>query len=121
MDSKKQSQENISRKRKIQEFIIDETLVRVGWFPICPAQDRRRIKKQVDSRTEHIHGKKHAVAEVYGRLGQGHGRHPVSTDGGTIAFLIVQYMVTNILISKSAKYHKIYLKIIRAQKRALFT
>ena len=63
-----------SRKMKIQEILIDETLVRVktsSWFPICLALIRRRTERQADSCTRHIHGKKHACrGEVCRRLGQ---------------------------------------------------
>ena len=43
-----------------------------------------RTKKQADSRTNHIKGKKHVCrGEVVAGLVRIHGKHPVCTDGET--------------------------------------
>ena len=73
-----------SRKRKVDGFVVDETLVKVGseliwlWVAIEPAN------KEILSISISKERNMFVVAEhfIY-RLLEKHGEHPVSTDGGT--------------------------------------
>ena len=72
-----------SRKRKVDGFVVDETLLKVGselvwlWVAIEPAN--KEILSISISKERNMF-----VAERFlYRLSEKHGEHPVSTDGGT--------------------------------------
>jgi putative transposase len=72
-----------SSKRKIQEFVIDETLVRVGsqyaWLWVAVEPKNKQILALTISMERNM-----LVAERFiAGLVKAHGKHPVSTDGGT--------------------------------------
>jgi putative transposase len=71
------------RKDKITEFIVDETLVKVGckyaWLWIAIEPENREILAQRISKERNM-----LIAERFiSNLVRIHGKHPVSTDGGT--------------------------------------
>ena len=83
MDSKIHPVKILSKKRKIQEFVIDETLVRVGsryawlWVAIEP-KDKQILALTISMERNML------VAERFmAGLVKAHGKHHVSTDGGT--------------------------------------
>ena len=73
------------RKIKISEFIIDETQLKVGaeliwlwWVAIEPTKDKEILSISISKERNMF------VAERFlSTLVQAHGKHPVSTDGGT--------------------------------------
>ena len=72
-----------SSKKKIVEFIVDETLIKVGseyiWLWITVEPENRQILALTISKERNMF-----VAERYlSDLVEVHGKHPVSTDGGT--------------------------------------
>jgi putative transposase len=72
-----------SSKKKIIEFIVDETLIKVGseyiWLWITVEPENRQILALTISKERNMF-----VAERYlSDLVEVHGKHPVSTDGGT--------------------------------------
>ena len=73
-----------SKSKRISEFIIDETLIKVGseyiWLIGC-----NRARKQGNSRTINLKGEKHVCCceRFISKLVMTYGSHPVSTDGGT--------------------------------------
>jgi putative transposase len=71
-----------SSKKKIVEFIVDETLIKVGseyiWLWITVEPENRQILALTISKERNMF-----VAERYlSDLVEVHGKHPVSTDGG---------------------------------------
>ena len=72
-----------SRKRKIQEFVIDETLVGLvteyAWLWVAIEPKNKQILALTISMERNM-----LVAERFiAGLVKAHGKHPVSTDGGT--------------------------------------
>jgi putative transposase len=72
-----------SRRKRVSEFIVDETLIKVGseyvWLWVAIEPKDRRILSLTISKERNMF-----VAERFlsGLVGV-HGKHPVSTDGGT--------------------------------------
>ena len=80
---KNNPKKTFSRKRKIQEFVIDETPVRVGsqyaWLWVAVEPKNKQILALTISMERNM-----LVAERFiAGLVKAHGKHPVSTDGGT--------------------------------------
>ena len=75
---------NISSKsKKISEYIVDETLLKVGseyvWLWVAIEPENRNILTLSISKERNI-----LIAERFiSDLAKVHGKHPVSTDGGT--------------------------------------
>jgi putative transposase len=72
-----------SRKRKVEEFIVDETLLKIGselvWLWVAIEAASKEILSISLSKERNMF-----VAERFlYRLLEKHGEHPVSTDGGT--------------------------------------
>ena len=72
-----------SKRKRISEFIIDETLVKVGpeyiWLWVTIEPENRQILALTVSKERNMF-----VAERFmSDLVKGFGKHPVSTDGGT--------------------------------------
>lgn len=72
-----------SRKRKISEYIIDETLIKVGseyiWLWVAIEPKNKQILALNISKERNM-----LIAERFiSGLVKIHGKHPVSTDGGT--------------------------------------
>ncbi|HET6591100.1 MAG TPA: DDE-type integrase/transposase/recombinase [Candidatus Nitrosocosmicus sp.] len=72
-----------SKRKKISEFIVDETLLKVGseyvWLWVAIEPETRQILSLSISKERNMF-----VAERYlSGLVKIHGKHPVSTDGGT--------------------------------------
>ena len=72
-----------SKRRKTREFILDETLVKIGsgfiwlWVAIEP-KDREILSMRISRERNML------LAERFlSNLLEEHGQHPVSTDGGT--------------------------------------
>jgi putative transposase len=80
---KYQPQRLTSNTKKIDEYIIDETLIKVGseliWFWIAIESENRQILAVSVSKERNMF-----VAERFlSNLVKDYGNHPVSTDGGT--------------------------------------
>jgi putative transposase len=72
-----------SKRKKIEEYIVDETLVKVGselvWLWVAIEPENRQILALSISNERNM-----LIAERFlSGLIQIHGKHPVSTDGGT--------------------------------------
>jgi putative transposase len=73
----------LSKTKKIDEYIVDETLIKVGseliWFWIAIEPENRQILAVSISKERNMF-----VAERFlSNLVKDYGNHPVSTDGGT--------------------------------------
>jgi putative transposase len=73
----------LSKRKRISEFIVDETLVKVGsdhnWLWIVIEPKNKKIPALSISKERNM-----LVAEWFlSRVVKIHGRHPLSTDGGT--------------------------------------
>ena len=72
-----------SRKIRITEFIIDETIIKVGseyiWLWIAIEDDNREILQISISKKRNMFVAEHFILNLVKRYGE----HPVSTDGGT--------------------------------------
>jgi putative transposase len=73
----------VERKKKIEEFIIDETLIKIGseliWLWVAIGLESKEILGIRISKERNI-----LLAEQFiSSLVKIHGQHPVSTDGGT--------------------------------------
>jgi putative transposase len=76
-------QKLLSKRKKIDEYIVDETLIKVGseyiWLWIAIEPENRRILALSISKERNMF-----VAERFlSGLVKDYGNHPVSTDGGT--------------------------------------
>ena len=84
LDSKVQASKAKSTRRKVLEYIVDETMLKVGsefvWLWVATEPDR----KQANSRTVYLSKERNMfVAERFiSDLVKIHGIHPVSTDDG---------------------------------------
>ena len=72
-----------SKRKKISEFIVDETLIKVGseyiWLWVATEPKNREILALSISKERNMF-----VAEkLYSSIVKDYGKHPVSTDGGT--------------------------------------
>jgi len=81
-----------SKRKRISEFIIDETLVKVGpeyiWLWVTIEPEDRQILALTVSKERNMF-----VAERFmSDLVKGFGKHPVSTDGGTWYPMACQFL-----------------------------
>jgi len=81
-----------SKRKRISEFIIDETLVKVGpeyiWLWVTIEPENRQILALTVSKERNMF-----VAERFmSDLVKGFGKHPVSTDGGTWYPMACQFL-----------------------------
>ena len=81
-----------SKKKRISEFIIDKTLVKVGpeyiWLWVTIEPENRQILALTVSKERNMF-----VAERFmSDLVKGFGKHPVSTDGGTWYPMACQFL-----------------------------
>ena len=71
------------RRRKISEYVVDETLIKVGsqyiWIWVAIEPENREILALNISKERNMLMAERFIADLV-RI---HGRHPVSTDGGT--------------------------------------
>jgi len=72
-----------TRRKKISEYIVDETMLKVGsefvWLWVAIEPEMGQIHAQTISQERNMF-----VAERFiGGLVKRHGQHPISTDGGT--------------------------------------
>jgi putative transposase len=78
-----QTEELLSKRKKIDEYIVDETLIKVGseliWLWVAIEPQNRQILAVSISKEKNMF-----VAERFlSNLVKEYGKHPVSTDGGT--------------------------------------
>ncbi len=94
-----------SKRKRIAEYIIDETLIKVGSQYIWLWIGSHRTKKQTNSRTSLANKSKERNMLIAERFISGlvriHGKHPVSTDRGTwypqaCRFLNLSYIISTI-------------------------
>jgi putative transposase len=76
-------QKLLSKSKRISEFIVDETLIKVGseliWLWVAIESENRQILAVNVSKERNM-----LIAERFiTRIVKIHGKHPVSTDGGT--------------------------------------
>jgi len=76
-------QKLLSKSKRISEFIVDETLIKVGselvWLWVAIELENRQILAVTVSKERNM-----LIAEKFiSRIVKIHGKHPVSTDGGT--------------------------------------
>jgi putative transposase len=81
-----------TRKNKISEYIVDETILKVGsefiWLWVAIEPENKQILAQNITKERNM-----LVAERFlAGLIKGHGRHPVSTDGGTWYPMACQFL-----------------------------
>ena len=73
----------ISKRKRISEFIIDETLLKVGfefiWLWVVIEPENRQILALSISKERNMFVAERFISVVI----KNHGKHPVSTDGGT--------------------------------------
>ena len=72
-----------SKRKKIEEYIVDETLIQVGselvWLWVATEPENRQILALSSSKERNM-----LIAERFlSGLVRVHGKHPISTDGGT--------------------------------------
>src|SRR5215212_2126699 len=75
----------LSKRKRISEYVIDETILKVGseyiWLWIAIEPENRQILALNISKERNM-----LIAEQFiSSLVQIHGKHPVSTDGGTLS------------------------------------
>jgi putative transposase len=72
-----------SKRKKIEEYIVDETLIKVGselvWLWVAIEPKNRQILALSISKERNIFVAERFISDVI----KNHGKHPVSTDGGT--------------------------------------
>ncbi len=72
-----------SKRKRISEFIIDETLLKVGfefiWLWVVIEPENRQILALSISKERNMFVAERFISDVI----KNHGKHPVSTDGGT--------------------------------------
>ncbi len=78
-----QPEELLSKRKKIDEYIVDETLIKVGselvWLWVAIESENRQILALSISKERNM-----LIAERFlSGVVKIHGKHPVSTDGGT--------------------------------------
>jgi putative transposase len=78
-----QPEELLSKRKKIDEYIVDETLIKVGselvWLWVAIESENRQILELSISKERNM-----LIAERFlSGVVKIHGKHPVSTDGGT--------------------------------------
>lgn len=83
---------SLPKRNKISEYIVDETLVKVGseyiWLWVAIDPENRQILAQNITKERNI-----LVAEQFmSDLIKAHGNHPVSTDGGTWYPMACQFL-----------------------------
>lgn len=76
-------QKLLSKSKRISEFIVDETLIKVGselvWLWVAIEPENRQILAVTVSKERNM-----LIAEKFiSKIVKIHGKHPVSTDGGT--------------------------------------
>ena len=73
----------LSKRKRISEFIIDETLLKVGfefiWLWVAIEPENRQILALSISKERNMFVAERFISDVI----KNHGKHPVSTDGGT--------------------------------------
>ena len=73
----------LSKRKRISEFIIDETLLKVGfefiWLWVVIEPENRQILALSISKERNMFVAERFISDVI----KNHGKHPVSTDGGT--------------------------------------
>lgn len=73
----------LSKRKRISEFIIDETLLKVGfefiWLWVAIEPENRQILALSISKERNMFVAERFISVVI----KNHGKHPVSTDGGT--------------------------------------
>jgi putative transposase len=85
LDTKIQTKENISskKKKKIDEYIIDETAIKIGveliWFWVVIEPKDKEILSFDISKERNMF----VVERFLSHIIKEYGEHPVSTDGGT--------------------------------------
>jgi putative transposase len=85
LDTKIQTRENIStkKKKKIDEYIIDETAIKIGveliWFWVVIEPKDKEILSFDISKERNMF----VVERFLSHIIKEYGEHPVSTDGGT--------------------------------------
>jgi putative transposase len=72
-----------SKRKKIEEYIVDETLIKVGselvWLWVAIEPKNRQILALSISKERNMFVAERFISDVI----KNHGKHPVSTDGGT--------------------------------------
>jgi putative transposase len=72
-----------SKRKKIEEYIVDETLIKVGselvWLWVAIESKNRQILALSISKERNMFVAERFISDVI----KNHGKHPVSTDGGT--------------------------------------
>lgn len=80
---KYQPEELLSKRKKIDEYIIDETLIKVGseyiWLWVAIEPENREILALTISKERNMFVAERFLADII----KIHGRYPVSTDGGS--------------------------------------
>ena len=83
MDSKIQSSKDFNKKKKISRYVIDETLIKVGsefiWLWVAIDTKTKAILRTKISKERNMFVAERFVADLI----KIHGKHPVSSDGGT--------------------------------------
>ena len=81
-----------SNKMKIKEFVIDETLIKVGsgfiWLWVAIESETKNILEISISKERNMFVAEHFLSDVVNEYGQ----HPVSTDGGTWYLKACQFL-----------------------------
>jgi putative transposase len=77
------SSENIIKKKRIAKCIVDETLIKVGseltWHRVAIESKNPQILVLTISKERNMF----VTERFLSNIAIGHGKHPVSTDGGT--------------------------------------
>jgi putative transposase len=80
---KYQPEELLSKQKKIDEYIVDETLIKVGsefiWLWVAIEPENSQILSVSVSKERNMFVAERFISDVI----KNHGKHPVSTDGGT--------------------------------------
>ncbi len=83
LDTKIQSSENIIKEKKVDEFIVDEALIKVGsefiWLWVAIEPNDKEILAISISKERNMFVAERFLSSVV----KEYGEHPVSTDGGT--------------------------------------
>ncbi|HEY6537332.1 MAG TPA: DDE-type integrase/transposase/recombinase, partial [Candidatus Nitrosocosmicus sp.] len=83
MDSKVYPQKISSKKKKISEYIIDETIIKVGqehiWIWVSIEPENKEILGISISKEQNMFVAERFISDVV----EEYGKHPISTDGGT--------------------------------------
>ena len=116
----------LSKRKRISEFIVDETLLKVGfefiWLWVAIEPENRQILALSISKERNMFVAERFISGVI----KNHGKHPVSTDGGTwypqaCRFLNLKHHLHSFCLEKRKALSKELCSTLRTGPNVLMT